>query len=220
MSEVLFILMIILCLITTYCMYKFLNKQGLYFMLISFVLLSIVLSYKIINIFNFNLNIGIMPYMMIFSIIYIILTKFNENEKKPIFRISLITSLFTIISIIISCLYIHLVEDNMATNINTLFINNYKILILYPVVLLFEEIIYFDLYNKIEKKYESVFVTNIIICLIVSILSTFVTTSLSYINILNYNEIIDLTLTNYLFKIFITLSCIPLMFNITKKVER
>ena len=108
----------------------------------------------------------------------------------------------------------------MVTNINTLFLNNYKILILYPVVLLFEEIIYFDLYNKLQKKYESVFVTNIIICLILSILSTFVTTSLSYINILDYNEIIDLTLTNYLFKIFITLSCIPLMFNITKKVER
>jgi uncharacterized PurR-regulated membrane protein YhhQ (DUF165 family) len=189
-------------------------------MLISFILLSIVLSYKIINIFNFNLNIGIVPYMMIFSVIYIILTKFNENEKKPIFRISLITSLFVVVSILLSCFYIHLVEDNVATNINTLFLNNYKILILYPIVLLFEEIIYFDLYNKLQKKYESVFVTNIIICLILSILSTFVTTSLTYINILNYNEIIDLTLTNYLFKIFITLSTIPLMFNITKKVER
>lgn len=220
MSELLFILAILLCIITIFCMYNFLNKEGLYFLLINLLILTQILSYKIINIFDFNLNIGIITHSFIFIIIYLLIKKYTIKEKNKIFKISLCTMLLTVVLLIISNLYVNLVEDNISVNIYTLFFNNFKSIFIIPLTLLGEQILYFDIYEKIDKKYDSIFITNVTLCLILGILSSFVIIGLTYINILTYKELIDLILTNYLFKIFIILINLPLISNITKKVRR
>lgn len=220
MSEILFILIILLCITTIFCMYNFLNKEGLYFVLINLIVLINILSHKIINIFDFNLDISIIPHTFIFVIIYILLKKYALKEKNKIFKMSLYTSLLSLVLLIISNLYIQLVEDNMSMNLYTMFFNNFKSLLIVPLTLLGEQILYFDIYEKLDKKYDSIFITNVIACIILGILSSFIISGLTYINILTYKQLIDLILTNYLFKIFIILINLPLITKVTKKVRR
>lgn len=220
MSEILFMLIILLCITTIFCMYNFLNKEGLYFVLINLIVLINILSHKIINIFNFNLDISIISHTFIFIIIYILLKKYTLKEKNKIFKISLYTCVLSLILLIISNLYIHLVEDNISMNLYTIFFNNFKSLIIVPFTLLGEQILYFDIYEKLDKKYDSIFITNVIAGIILGILSSFIISGLTYINILDYKQLIDLILTNYLFKIFIILINLPLITKATKKVRR
>ena len=80
-SIIIVLLLILVSLLLIYSMYKIYDKRGLYFSLVIMNIMSFILSFKIIKIFSLNINLGLIPMISIFTIIYIIITKYSI--KKP-----------------------------------------------------------------------------------------------------------------------------------------
>ena len=89
MEEIITIILVLLTLLIIFCLYKMLDKRGLYFGLVMLNLVSFVLSFKISYIFKMNINVGIIPLISTFTIIYIFLTKYNVKETKNLLLITL-----------------------------------------------------------------------------------------------------------------------------------
>ena len=90
-SIIIVLLLILVSLLLIYSMYKIYDKRGLYFSLVIMNIMSFILSFKIIKIFSLNINLGLIPMISIFTIIYIIITKYSIKDKKTILSLSLYT---------------------------------------------------------------------------------------------------------------------------------
>ena len=101
MSEIILIVLIILTMTITYCLYQLLDKRGLYFSLVIMNLVAFVLSFKIIYLFKININIGLVPLIASLSIIYIFITKYGYKETKNLILISLYSNITAGIMLII-----------------------------------------------------------------------------------------------------------------------
>ena len=61
MSEIIFLILIFLTILTTFSIYKMLDKRGYYFSLVIMNLLGLILSFKVATISKINVNLNIIP---------------------------------------------------------------------------------------------------------------------------------------------------------------
>ena len=126
-SIIIVLLLILVSLLLIYSMYKIYDKRGLYFSLVIMNIMSFILSFKIIKIFSLNINLGLIPMISIFTIIYIIITKYSIKDKKTILSLSLYTNIITSILILITNYFIPTVSETISISIKGTFEYNYKI---------------------------------------------------------------------------------------------
>ena len=221
MNEIIFVVILIISLLSIYCIYKIFDKPGLYYSLIIFIETAIISSFKIMKIFNFNLNINIILLVSIMTIVYILLTKYNVKETKNIIRISSITIIFSTLILLILSYYIPSINDTIAINIKSTFIHNYKVLISLPLTLLGGIISTIKLYQFINKLQDNIYINIILTYIITGLIYTVIFQIFGYLNIIDIYNSIFIGLTSYLFGLIITitqLSIINLILN-QKKVR-
>lgn len=221
MNEIIFVVILIISLLSIYCLYKIFDKPGLYYSLIIFIETAIISSFKIMKIFNFNLNINIILLVSIMTIVYILLTKYNVKETKNIIRISSITIIFSTLILLILSYYIPSINDTIAINIKSTFIHNYKVLISLPLTLLGGIISTIKLYQFINKLQDNIYINIILTYIITGLIYTVIFQIFGYLNIIDIYNSIFIGLTSYLFGLIITitqLSVINLILN-QKKVR-
>lgn len=221
MNEIIFVVILIISLLSIYCLYKIFDKPGLYYNLIIFIETAIISSFKIMKIFNFNLNINIILLVSIMTIVYILLTKYNVKETKNIIRISSITIIFSTLILLILSYYIPSINDTIAINIKSTFIHNYKVLISLPLTLLGGIISTIKLYQFINKLQDNIYINIILTYIITGLIYTVIFQIFGYLNIIDIYNSIFIGLTSYLFGLIITitqLSIINLILN-QKKVR-
>ena len=221
MNEIIFVVILIISLLSIYCLYKIFDKPGLYYNLIIFIETAIISSFKIMKIFNFNLNINIILLVSIMTIVYILLTKYNVKETKNIIRISSITIIFSTLILLILSYYIPSINDTIAINIKSTFIHNYKVLISLPLTLLGGIISTIKLYQFINKLQDNIYINIILTYIITGLIYTVIFQIFGYLNIIDIYNSIFIGLTSYLFGLIITitqLSVINLILN-QKKVR-
>lgn len=221
MNEIIFVVILIISLLSIYCLYKIFDKPGLYYSLIIFIETAIISSFKIMKIFNFNLNINIILLVSIMTIVYILLTKYNVKETKNIIRISSITIIFSTLILLILSYYIPSINDTIAINIKSTFIHNYKVLISLPLTLLGGIISTIKLYQFINKLQDNIYINIILTYIITGLIYTVIFQIFGYLNIIDIYNSIFIGLTSYLFGLIITitqLSIINLILN-QKKVR-
>ena len=122
MNEIILAVILIISLMSIYCLYKIFDKMGLYYSLIIFIGTAIITSFKIMKIFNFNLNINILFLICIMTIIYIILAKYNTKELNNIIKVSCITTIFSALIVLLLGYYIPSINSTIAINIKSTFI--------------------------------------------------------------------------------------------------
>lgn len=221
MNEIIFAVILIISLLSIYCLYKIFDKTGLYYSLIIFIETAIITSFKIMKIFNFNLNINIILLVSIMTIVYILLTKYNVKETKNIIKISSITIIFSTLLLLILGYYIPSINDTIAINIKSTFIHNYKVLISLPLTLLGGIISTIKLYQFINKLQDNIYINIILTYIITGLIYTVIFQIFGYLNIIDIYNSIFIGLTSYLFGLIITitqLSIINLILN-QKKVR-
>ena len=191
MSIFLTLVIIFLTLLTTFCLYKFLDKRGLYFALILFDIISFILSFKISVILKMNINTCIITLIETFSILYISIIKYGEKDLNKILKITFIANLMTALIITIMNYYIPTLTETISINIKGTFEYNYKILIIYPIIILIIQ-------------------SNIPICVILtyiitSLIYTILFTILIYIKIIDIKQSLLIGISTYIIGIFITI---------------
>ena len=204
-SIIIVLLLILVSLLLIYSMYKIYDKRGLYFSLVIMNIMSFILSFKIIKIFSLNINLGLIPMISIFTIIYIIITKYSIKDKKNILSLSLYTNITTSILILITNYFIPTVSETISISIKGTFEYNYKILILYPIIILLSQYIIIKLFNYLKELQSNIIINITLTYITTGLVYTLVFYLIAYINLIDIKNTIFMGVSSFLIGIIITL---------------
>ena len=217
MEEIITIVLILLTMLITFCLFKMLDKRGLYFSLAMMNLLGLVLSFKISQILTINMNIGIIPIIAALSIIYIFITKYGYKETKNLLLVSLYSNIAMSVLLIIMNYFIPAITETVSINMQGTFEYNYKILIVYPLIMLLGQYTVTKLYKLISSLQKNTSICITLTYIITGLIYTIVFYLLAYINILEISYSIFLGISTYIIGIPITLINLLLINYSTKK---
>ena len=204
-SIIIVLLLILVSLLLIYSMYKIYDKICLYFSLVIMNIMSFILSFKIIKIFSLNINLGLIPMISIFTIIYIIITKYSIKDKKTILSLSLYTNIITSILILITNYFIPTVSETISISIKGTFEYNYKILILYPIIILLSQYIIIKLFNYLKELQSNIIINITLTYITTGLVYTLVFYLIAYINLIDIKNTIFMGVSSFLIGIIITL---------------
>lgn len=217
MEEIITIVLILLTMLITFCLFKMLDKRGLYFSLVIMNLLGLVLSFKISQILTININIGIIPIIAALSIIYIFITKYGYKETKNLLLVSLYSNIAMSVLLIIMNYFIPAITETVSINMQGTFEYNYKILIVYPLIMLLGQYTVTKLYKLISSLQKNTSICITLTYIITGLIYTIIFYLLAYINILEISYSIFLGISTYIIGIPITLINLLLINYSTKK---
>lgn len=219
MEEIIAIILILLTLLTIFCLYKMLDKRGLYFSLVILDLIAFVLSFKISYVFKMNVNLGIIPLIATFTIIYIFLTKYNAKETKNLLLITLYSNITAALLLIVMNFFVPAITETISINMQGTFEYNYKILITYPIVVLISQLATAKLYSLLKQIQDNESISITLTYIITGLLYTVALYLVSYINILEIRYSLFLGISTYILGLAVTIVNITFInFITTKKV--
>ncbi len=184
MTEAILMILVLLSLLTIFCLYKLLDKRGLYFSLVLLNIISFVLTFKIAYVFKMNINIGIISIISTLTIMYIFMAKYGFKELNNLIKITLISNIVTAIMLIIMNYFIPAVTETISINMQGTFEYNYKILIVYPIIMLLTQKAMIKLYKLVYEIQNNITLCIALTHIIVSLLFTVILCVISYIDII------------------------------------
>lgn len=217
MEEIIVLILILLTLLTILCLYKMLDKRGLYFSLVIMNLIAFVLSFKITYVFRMNINIGIIPLIATFTILYIFLTKYNNKETKHLLTITLYSNITAALLLVVMNFFLPAITETISINMQGTFEYNYKILILYPIITLLSQFASVKLYGLLQQIQDNKSISIALTYIITGLLYTVVMYAISYINILDIQYSLFLGISTYILGIALTIINILFINFIDKK---
>lgn len=141
----------------------------------------------------------------IFTIIYIIITKYSIKDKKTILSLSLYTNIITSILILITNYFIPTVSETISISIKGTFEYNYKILILYPIIILLSQYIIIKLFNYLKELQSNIIINITLTYITTGLVYTLVFYLIAYINLIDIKNTIFMGVSSFLIGIIITL---------------
>ena len=217
MEEIVTIVLVLLPLLTMFCLYKLLDKRGLYFSLVMMNLIAFVLSFKISSVFKMNINLGIIPIISSFTIIYIFLNKYSHKETKNLLMISLYSNITVALLIAVMNFFIPAITGTIAISMQETFEYNYKILITYPIIMLLSQLATTKLYGLLKQLQDNTSISIALTYVITGLIYTVVFYIISYINVLEVRFSLFLAISTYILGIAITIINILFIYILDKK---
>ena len=205
MNEFLFIITILLTLLTIICLVKLYNKQGLTYALIVLDIISFILSFKIIEIFKLNINLGIVPYIGALSIIYIYLIKYGLKDVRKNEMLCLCANIAVALLLVIMNYMIPTITETVSINIQGTFEYNYKILVLFPIMTFLSQYTIIKLYNFVSQIQSNIPICIILTYIITALIYIIIFYLLCYINILSINDSLYIGLSTYIVGLIVTI---------------
>ena len=217
MEGLIVLILILLSLGIIYCFHKFFSKQGLYYSLVLLNIISFVLTFKIAYIFKTNINIGIIPLLASFGVIYIFINKYGEKEIKDMEKISLYSNAVLAILLTIMNFCIPVITETVSINMQGTFESNYKILILYPIIVFISQYAITKLYNLILKIKNNSVLSVILTYIITSLIYTIIFYLLCYIKVLSIRDSFFIGISTYIFGLIENIFVSIFVYFMTKK---
>lgn len=221
MSIVIFLLLIGICLGLIYLVHKYLGKSEFYILAIIYSILSFIMSFKLVNIFGVDINLGIIFSSGLLVILYYFINRYGKGEdKKLITTIGISTILFGII-LILNTIIVPSLSDKNSIIYQSLIFDNIPILILYPVSLIGTLIFSSYIFNELKKEDSYRLVKTLLTVVGIVFADVFIFIYFSYAFIIKFDTSIMIALGNYLFKTIITIMYILIINKIfdVKKVK-
>lgn len=198
MEEAIVVVFTLLLLLTTFCLYKMLDKRGLYFALVIFHLIAFVLSFKISTVFKMNVNIGIIPLIGIMTIFFLFTLKYGQKDKKNLLAITLYSNITTSLLFAIMIYFEQAITETISINMQGTFQYNYKILIAYPIIVCLSEYLSIKLFDLVNQIQTSILVSGVLTYIITGLIYTVGLYLLVYINILEVRYSLFVGITTYI----------------------
>lgn len=204
MTEVILIMILAICLLLIYFLYKTLDKRGLYFSLVILSILTFIFTFKITTVFKMNTNLGIVTLVPMLSIFYIYLIKYGEKDIRQLIIISLITNIITALLITTLNYYIPAITETISINIEGTFKYHYKILIVFPLIILLSEYLITKFYTFVSELQSNTIISIILTYIITGLVYTLIFMVISYIKIFDIKSSIFLGITTYIIGLVLT----------------
>lgn len=218
-TTTLLILELILCLITQTFIYKHYKTIGLYIYIIICLILTSLMSLKITSFYNYDLNLGVIPFITIFTSANIIIQK---NGPDAIKKLILTTSA----SFFISYALLYLVQLMNSSNINlftsasydNIFVDSLRMYFANYVTFLYSMLLNSKLYYYLKKMKNNILISNLFSTIIIQFIASILFGLIAYVFIKEPIDILKIIMVRYLISLIAgILGTIPIY--ITKKVE-
>ena len=203
MNDLLLICILLIGILSIILLNKTLKNLGLKITFITFNTLSLILTFKYILVSTLNANASIITYSVMFTSLCLILEQKKKKEANKLITMGLIISVFSSIFLYIMSLYTQSLNDTIGINMNNVFINNYKVLIFYPISIFISQKVLIFIYTKIKNIYNNLFISTVTSYLLVGLIDSIMFTTLTYYNTLNNQTIIKILLSTYMLKIIV-----------------
>lgn len=198
MEEIIILVLVFLSLLTILCLYKMLDKRGLYFAIVILNLIGFVLSFKITYAFKMNINTSIIPIIATLSVMYIFIIKYGIKEIKNLIKITLYSNIATALLLVIMNYFIPAITETISINMQGTFEYNYKILIAYPLIILISQLTLSKLYQLIYTLQNNILICISLTHIITSLIYTVVFCIVSYIDIIQIQYSLFLGISTYI----------------------
>ena len=209
---------LILCLITQTFLYKHYKTAGLYTYIIVSLILTSLMSLKTITLYNFDVNLGIIPFITIFTSSNILIQKNGPESTKQLTLTILTASL-------ISYTVIYLIQLMDSSNINlftnasydNVFNTSLRVFFANFVTILYSMLLNSKLYYYLKKMKNNILISNLFSTIIIQFLASILFGLIAYVFIKEPIDIIKIIMIRYLISLIVgILGTIPIY--ITKKV--
>lgn len=216
-SITLLIIEAVLCFLTQVFVYKHYKEHGLYSYTIIAFILSCLMSLKTITIYSFDLNLGLIPFVSIFTSCNILIQKKGPEVVK-----SLILTLIS--TFLVSYIILYLVKQMESSNINlftsasydNIFSNSLRIYFANFVTILYSLLLHSKLYYYLKKMKNNMLVSNLFSTIIIQFIAAILFGLIAYIFVKEPIDIIKIIMIRYLVSLIVGLiSVIPIY--LTKK---
>ena len=182
MNELILLIEIIVTFSALIIANKLYGKNGLYFWLIISIITSTILSVKTIIIFNYEVSLGIVPYVSNFICMNILVQKYGTEQNKKIVICSIMSLIFSYLLIVMlnnyNIGYINL-ENNEA------FINVFKLDIIkciaFVIAYIASILANIELYYQIRKTKNKIWISNFISTIIIQFTDTVLYSIIAYL---------------------------------------
>ena len=221
MGIVIFLLLVCICLGLIYIVHKYFDKHEFYILAIIYSILSFIMSFKLVNIFGIDINLGIIFSSGLLVILYYFVNRYGKGEdKKLITTIGISTLLFGIV-LILNTLIVPSLNDENSIIYQDLIFSNMPILILYPISLVGTLLLGNYTFNELKKENNKRIIKTILTIIGILFADVFVFMYFSYAFIIRFDTSMMITLGNYLVKTVITVVYILIINKIfgVKKVK-
>lgn len=202
----LLILELIICTVAIIILYKNYHLVGLYAYTIVSIILSCMMSFKMITIYNYDMNLGIIPLVTIFIVSNIIIQKNGPDETKK-------HLLLTVGILVISYIILLLIKQMSASRIglftsasyNNIFDNSLRIIFANAVTILYSLILNNKLYYYLKRMKNSIIISNIFSIIIIQFIASILFGVIAYTFIKEPIDIIKIIMIRYLVSLVVGL---------------
>lgn len=202
----LLIIELIICIIAIVILYKNYHLIGLYTYTIASIILSCMMSFKMITIYNYDMNLGIIPLVTIFIVANIIIQKIGPEETKK-------HLLLTVAVLTVSYLILLLIKQMSASKIglftsasyNNIFDNSLRIIFANIVTILYSLILNNKLYYYLKRMKNSIIISNIFSTIIIQFIASILFGIIAYTFVKEPIDIVKIIMIRYLVSLVVGL---------------
>ncbi len=205
-SLVLLTIETILCFLTIIILYKKYQSEGIYAYTIIASLLSCLMSLKTITIYNFDINLGIVPFITIFIAFNILIQQKGPEEPKKLLLTLIISS---IIGYSILYLTTYLTSSNInlftSASYDNILNNSLRMYFANLVTTLYSLLLNTQLYYYLKKSKNNILISNLFSVIIIQFLASTLFGIVAYTFIKDFIDIIKIIMIRYLLSLMIGL---------------
>ncbi|MGI6324722.1 MAG: queuosine precursor transporter [Bacilli bacterium] len=217
MNELLWLALLTLCFISIISLYRYFGKVGLYVWLVLALMMSNIQTIRIINLFSFEIALGIIFYSTTFTIIDILLEKHGKKEAQNAVVVATI-------SMIITTLLMHLttytnpsINDITTYSFNLIFFINIRIFIATVIAFFISHWYKIIIYEKIKNDYRKSYIVSGDVSTIISqLIDTMLFIIIAFIGTYPLSIMIELFIAKYVFKFIVAILDTAVLYFVNK----
>ena len=219
MNEILWILTLILSFLSIKLCYKYLGKNGLFLWIVVATLVSNIQTVKTVELFGLETSLGTILYGSTFLATDILNYKYGLKESRKTIIYGFLSMIMMTIFMVICLLYEPSINDFAQESLSTIFSINIRITIASLVGFGVSQFIDTFLFHKLQKKYNKLWLSNNASTMICQVIDTIIFTLITFVGTMNFNAIIEIMISMYIFKFMVALLDTPFMY-IASKIKK
>ena len=216
MNEILWILTLVLSFVSIILCYKYLGKNGLFLWIVVATLVSNIQTVKTVELFGLETSLGTILYGSTFLATDILNYKYGLKESRKTIIYGFLSMIMMTIFMVICLLYQPSINDFAQESLSTIFSFNIRITIASLVGFGVSQFIDTFLFHKLQKKYNKLWLSNNASTMIGQVVDTIIFTLITYVGTMNFNAIIEIMISMYIFKLMVALLDTPFMYLASK----
>lgn len=216
MNELLWFLTLILSFTSIILCYKYLGKNGLFLWIIVATLVSNIQTVKTVELFGLETSLGTILYGSTFLATDILNYKYGLKKSRKTITYGFLSMIIMTIFMIICLLYQPSVNDFSQESLSIIFSFNIRITIASLVGFCVSQFMDTLIFHKLQKKYKKLWLSNNASTMFCQIVDTVIFTLITYAGTMNFNAIIEIMISMYIFKFFVALLDTPFMYLASK----